>query len=311
MVNLFTENSKEFKFIAKLVDNSKIRLFKNQKMFFFERDKLILYVMVIVATMNILVIVLLPAIKGLTLYEQYVTQEVILIINIIESLVSFLIVAGALKKNDNMVQREKNLITDTTCQMGETIDLLRLEKHDFMNHLQIILMQISNNKNEEARKYILGLVEDVKNIGIVFDTGSNYIDAILNFKNRKCMDLEIELTANIDNLLESTKLDEAQLSSIFLNIIDNAIEELKKCDKEFKYIHVDTYIKDNKHIISIKNNGRKIKDTERIFDMGVSSKGANRGYGLYSIKQLLLDNDSNIYVKSDDEETEFRIEISA
>lgn len=41
----------------------------------------------------------------------------------------------------------------------------------------------------------------------------------------------------------------------------------------------------------------------------MSSKGSNRGYGLFSIKQLLLKNKCNIYVLSDEEETEFIIEI--
>ena len=277
-----------------------------------EKKKIIIYVLILVGIVNILIMIGLVVISNMNSYKLFSRYETLLILLVIFSVLcvtALIFIVLILDKNKDIVQLEKSLIANNLKQMEETIDLLRTQKHDYMNHLQVILMQISNNKNEDARRYILGLAEDVNNIGIVFNTGSNYIDAILNFKNRKCLDYHIQLTACIDSTLEKTNLDDTQLSSMFLNIIDNAIDELKKCKKEYKYIHVDTYIEDSKHIISIKNNGSKINDINRIFDMGVSSKGENRGYGLYSIKQTLLKNKSNIYVISDEEETEFIIEI--
>ncbi len=141
----------------------------------------------------------------------------------------------------------------------------------------------------------------------VFSTDNNYLDAILNLKNVKCIENDIELTATVSHNLKNLPLDEVQISSIFLNIIDNAIDELKKVDMEFKFIHIEIYEENNICNISIKNNGPIIDDVEKIFNKGFSTKGKNRGYGLYSIRQLLEKNNCEINVKSNYEETEFNI----
>ncbi|MGL4912700.1 MAG: sensor histidine kinase [Romboutsia sp.] len=273
------------------------------------KNKFIMYVLIFVGSANIFIISGLVAISKINNYRTYKDYEIGLITMVVISVISLIIVVLNLERSKDTVLIENNIMEANLKQMEETVDLLRIQRHDMMNHLQVILMQINNNNNENAKRYILALAENAKNTDIVFDTGNNYIDAILNFKNTKCTDSEIVLTACIDSLLEGTAFDDTQLSAIFLNIIDNAIDELKTSKEEYKYIHVDTFYQDNNHIISIKNNGSKINDPEKIFEIGVSSKGENRGYGLYAIKQLLLKHKSKIYVMSDDDETEFIIEI--
>lgn len=292
-------SNKNFKLLNKPVKKN-IKIHKN---------KLFMYILVMIGAVNIIIVSGIVVISKLNNYRTYESYEIALILIIMTSVISLIIMALNLDKSKDTALIEKNLMAINLQQMEETVDLLRIQKHDMMNHLQVILMQINNNHTENAKKYILGLAEEVNNVGMVFDTGNNYIDAILNFKNRKCTDFQIVLTACIDSLLEDTTLEDTQLSSVFLNIIDNAIDELKNTKQEYKYIHVDTFYDDDKHIISIKNNGPRIKDTDKIFEMGVSSKGESRGYGLYSIRQLLSKHKSKIYVVSDSEETEFIIEI--
>lgn len=277
-------------------------------------NKLMIKLLISLSIINILIVqtVAVEIISNLDVYKLYNRYNFIIIgvtIWIVFCIICLIITILILEKNTDSVQIENNLIRNNLNQMKETVDLLRIQRHDYMNHLQVILMQVSKGKNEDAKKYILGISNEVKNNISVFDTGSNYIDAILNFKSEKCSEYNIHLTACIDSLLEGTMLKDTQLGAIFLNIIDNAIDELNKNDKEYKYIHVDTYTEDNKHYISINNNGRKIDDTKKIFEMGFSSKGDNRGYGLYSIKQMLQGNKCNIEVCSDEETTEFIIEL--
>ncbi|MGL5314118.1 MAG: sensor histidine kinase, partial [Peptostreptococcaceae bacterium] len=286
-----------------------IKFTKNRKL---DKNKIIAYGLIILGSLNVIIMACIVVMANFNSYKIYNKYEVILMSTAICSVLcvtSLIIMVIVVDKNKDIVQIENNLMSNNIKQMTDTVDLLRTQKHDYMNHMQVILMQISNGKNEDARRYILGLAEEVKCNGSSFDTGNNYLDAILNFKNAKCSEVNIELTACIDSILENTAFEDTQLSSIFLNIIDNAIDELQKLNRLNKYIHVDTYIEDCNHIISIKNNGSKILDTNKIFEMGVSSKGNNRGYGLYSIKQMLLRNKSSIYVLSDEEETEFVIKI--
>ncbi|WP_270507662.1 sensor histidine kinase, partial [Paraclostridium sordellii] len=204
---------------------------------------------------------------------------------------------------------EINLIQNNLKQMEDTVDVLRLQRHDYMNHLQVILMQVTSGKNEDAKNYILGLSTDDTSGFNYFSTGNSCIDAVLNTKNRRALKYDIQLTSCIDSLLEEVELSDSELSAILLNIIDNAIDELKKSKDEYKYIHVDVYKEEDYHNISIKNNGRKIEDLNKIFELGYSSKGKNRGYGLYSIKRILESYNCTIEVYSDDIETEFNIKV--
>lgn len=274
-------------------------------------NKHIVYVLIFLSIVNLFIMSFMITIIT-TRNELYKKSELIVIFTMISSLLSVICVIIAilfLNKCKKIFQIENNLIMKNLDQMKETIDLLRVQKHDYMNHLQVILMQITNGNTEAAKKYILGMAECSKNSIAIFNTGNNYIDAILNLKNTKCQEYNIDLTACVDSLLEDTNLDDTQLSSILLNIIDNAIDELSKNNKSYKYIHLDTYKENNKHNISIKNNGRMIDDTQKIFKMGFSSKGNNRGYGLFYIKQLLESNNCSIEVYSDEYETEFNIQV--
>ena len=274
-------------------------------------NKHIVYVLIFLSIVNLFIMSFMITIIT-TRNELYKKSELIVIFTMISSLLSVICVIIAilfLNKCKKIFQIENNLIMKNLDQMKETIDLLRVQKHDYMNHLQVILMQITNGNTEAAKKYILGMAECSKNSVTVFNTGNNYIDAILNLKNTKCLEYNIDLTACVDSLLEDTNLDDTQLSSILLNIIDNAIDELSKNNKSYKYIHLDTYKENNKHNISIKNNGKMIDDTQKIFKMGFSSKGNNRGYGLFYIKQILESNNCSIEVYSDEYETEFNIQV--
>lgn len=245
-------------------------------------------------------------------YQDYLTHN--MLINIITSIAilcisTLIIVASILYKNKSMIEIEHNLMVKSMKQMEETVDLLRIQKHDYMNHLQVILMQIDKGTSSDVKNYILGISNEANSKISSFDTGNNYIDAILNFKHGKCADNGIELTACIDSMLEDTTLLDIHISAIILNIIDNAIDELKINKKDNKYIHVDTYIDNYLHHISIKNNGSKIENINKIFEKGYSSKGENRGYGLYSIKKILESNNCTIEVYSEDDETEFMIKL--
>lgn len=241
------------------------------------------------------------------------TNETILVIIItifcIISLTCSIISIITINKNKQLKKIENNLIIKNVKRMEETVNLLRTQKHDYMNHLQVILMQVSKGNSESARDYILSMSNNPGYNDTYYSTGNDYIDAALNIKKSRASKYNIELTACVDSLLEDIDLLESELNAIILNLLDNAIEELKDSNKKYKYIHLDIYKEDCYHNISVKNNGSKIEDTNKIFEMGYSSKGNNRGYGLYAIKKLLKLYNCNIEVYSDEEETEFTIQV--
>lgn len=64
---------------------------------------------------------------------------IILIIGLILTIINH-------NKQKILSKLENNLMQTNLNQMKETVDLLRIQKHDYMNHLQVILMQVTNGK---------------------------------------------------------------------------------------------------------------------------------------------------------------------
>lgn len=292
----------KYKKFIKKVDNSS-KMYINKQI-----ESMILYISALIMIIMGIVVLLVYNNKSLV----YSTERFLILFltfSFILILIGLILILINYNKRKVLDEVERNLIENNLKQMKDTVDVLRLQRHDYMNHLQVILLQISNGKNEDARNYILGISSDDSSGITYFSTGNSYIDAILNTKKRRALKYDIQLTACIDSLLEDIELSDSEISSILLNIIDNAIDELKKHNKDYKYIHIDVYKEEYYHNISIKNNGSIIKDKKKIFELGYSSKGINRGYGLYAIKKLLESYNCSIDVCSDDMETEFNIQV--
>lgn len=289
------------KFIKKVDNISKMYINK-------QIESMILYISALTMVIMGIVVLLVYNNKNLV----YSTERFLILFltfSFILILIGLILILINYNKRKVLDEVERNLTENNLKQMKDTVDILRLQRHDYMNHLQVILMQISNGKNEDAKNYILGISNNDSSGITYFSTGNSYIDAILNTKKRRALKYDIQLTACIDSLLEDIELSDSELSSILLNIIDNAIDELKKHNKDYKYIHVDVYKEEYYHNISIKNNGSIIKDKKKIFELGYSSKGINRGYGLYAIKKLLESYNCILDVYSDEMETEFNIQV--
>lgn len=271
-------------------------------------QQVLLYVSILIMAIIGILILFLYSVSNLH-FNTEIMVRVFVVLSLILILILLIFMTINYDKRKALNELEKSLMEKNLKQMEDSVDALRVQRHDYMNHLQIILMQVTSGKIEDARRYILSMADYDNNISIEFVTGNQCIDAILNTKKLRASKYNIDLTACIDSLLEDVELTDSEISSILLNIIDNAIDELKYSDKEYKYVHVDIYEDGNYYNICIKNNGSKIKDTIKIFEMAYSSKGEDRGYGLYSIKNLLESYKGYIDVESDDMETEFNIKV--
>ena len=77
-----------------------------------------------------------------------------------------------------------------------------------------------------------------------------------------------------------------ELITIVGNLIDNALEAVTNCEK--KQVEVEIQY-GNTLIITVQDTGKGIqeKEIEALFTKGYSTKGDNRGYGLYLVKESI------------------------
>ena len=85
------------------------------------------------------------------------------------------------------------------------------------------------------------------------------------------------------------------------NLLENAIEELSAGSPEIREITLGIYCDPGCNIITCEDTGRGIRPDliDRIYEKGVSSKGTNRGTGLFLIKQLVDSGNGEISIETE------------
>lgn len=189
------------------------------------------------------------------------------------------------------------------------IGKLRSQKHDYLKHLQVVYSLLNNGFNDDAKSYITNISNNFRSKNSRYGKVS-YLDAIASLKYEECLLKNISFDVYIQDFIDNLIIEPNEMSSVLLNIIDNAIDSLSNLNKDNKYIKLFVYEDEFQYVISIKNNGPKIYNTEDIFNEGFSTKdGENRGYGLYLVKNILDKYGYHIFASSDEFITEFTILI--
>lgn len=193
------------------------------------------------------------------LHESYVQHELEAVQNVLE----------------NQYQQYK--------QSRESIDLINIKYHDLKHQIQILRAE----ENSEKRNAFLDKMEDeIKQYELQNKTGNKVLDTVLTSKSMYCDKHEITLTCVADGSILDF-MDTMDISSIFGNALDNAIEsELKIPDKEKRLIHLTVARQKNFALIRVENyfegnleikNG-KIKTTKK--------NAQFHGYGIKSIRYV-------------------------
>lgn len=198
-------------------------------------------------------------------------------------------------KDELELKEKEKRIKELTLYLGtieELVEKYREFKHDYKN---IVLGMGVENINEN------NLLEKL-NKEVVGD--KNY-DAFLNLKNIDYIPLKSILSyyimlsikkgvevslITIGNIRECS-VSELEFSRIMGIILENAIEETQEIDNKRIEVYVEASEKYLNIAVANSFNGQRL-NLDEIYKRGYSSKGENRGLGLYNLKTLVDKNSS-------------------
>ena len=106
--------------------------------------------------------------------------------------------------------------------------------HDMKNHLLILE---SGQMSDEARQMAERLRNEISDYESYIQSGNRFLDIILGDKAQKAKDGQIDFSAFVD-FAEITFIDPLDISTIFGNGIDNALEACEKLPPEKRIVVV-------------------------------------------------------------------------
>jgi two-component system, LytTR family, sensor histidine kinase AgrC len=207
----------------------------------------------------------------------------------------------------NQVGIQDEMIKGTLAQVEELNNTLRSQRHDFMNHLQVVYSLIELNEYPEAQNYLDRVYLDIQKINRVLKTTNPAINALLQAKTIYCEKRGIRVDLKITSQLKELPILAWEMCRILGNLIDNAVDALKEMKGE-RILEIEIYEDLKCYGFRIKNNGPAIPQDllEKIFETNFTTKGSQgEGLGLAIVKELINNNQGEIKVASDEKMTVF------
>ncbi|MBN1624309.1 MAG: Spo0B domain-containing protein [Clostridia bacterium] len=174
-------------------------------------------------------------------------------------------------------------------------DKLREQRHDFLNHIQVVHSLIEMKNFEEASRYMEKVYDDIQLVGKVMKTRSPAVNALLQVKNNSCEKHGIDFKILSTTRLSSPAMEAWDICAILGNLIDNSIHAVSKTNNGKILVSMRESL-DN-YIFKVKDNGIGIPSeiAEKVFDMGFTTKGEfGQGIGLAVSKKKLVENGGDI-----------------
>ncbi|MCZ0703222.1 hypothetical protein J2T56_001488 [Natronobacillus azotifigens] len=178
----------------------------------------------------------------------------------------------------------------------KSIEMVNQKYHDLKHHIAVLKQDAMS---QETYNYLVKIEDDIKIYEAQNKTGNRVLDIVLMGKQLHCQDINVTLTVVADGkALEF--MEPIDISTLFGNILDNAIESVKKLDETDKrLIHLTVSRQNNFLRVSAEN----CYTGELTFNNGLPVTTKNdknfHGYGLKSIQETVKKYDGTMTIRTE------------
>lgn len=171
---------------------------------------------------------------------------------------------------------------------------LRTFKHDYFNIIASLQSYIDSENIEGLKSYFknsilpAGAKLDHKDVvlGSLSYIKIEEIKGLIYTKLFCAMQQDLQIEFDVKESIESMDMDILDLTRLLGILIDNAIEGAK--DSEEKRFYLGIAKREDGVLIVVQNSSKDNNiDLKKIYQLGVSTKGGNRGVGLYQVQKIM------------------------
>ena len=220
-----------------------------------------------------------------------------------------LIAEAVVSVRDGFIWRKTNqqneMLIDAMNRLDDLNLQLRKQRHDFLNHLQVVYSLVDMKENEEAVKYIETVYGQMHRLSAGMKTDIPAINALLQAKLAQAEEKGVKLTLDVTSQLSDLPINDWELCRVLGNLIDNGMDAM--AGMENAAMTVELYEDIKSYGFRVVNNGPMIPESvqARIFLTGFTTKSAGHGLGLSIVKEIMEDCGGSIAVTSDESATAF------
>ncbi len=203
------------------------------------------------------------------------------------------------------ISTQRQMLEEAYEQLENLNATLRAQRHDFMNHIQVVYSLTEFGDNASALDYMDKVYGDLQRVGRALKTASPAINALIAAKMADCEEKGIQFAADITSRWDGLPLPSWEMCRVLGNLIDNAVEALGPSGSRRLIVSLSENVRE--YVFSVENDGRKIPEEmrERIFEMGFSTKGVGRGMGLHTVRHIMREAGGDIRLDPDCAHTRF------
>ena len=149
-------------------------------------------------------------------------------------------------------------------------------RHDMVKHLRVLRQTVTD---EKAAAYLDELIGENEKIRPVVQSGNEMLDVILNSKLSAAADAGITVELAHTQAPDKLPLTDAELCSLIMNLLDNAVEAASAPGVKRRYIKLDMHIRNHFFVFVCENGATP--------DWINKETAPERGLGLKVIRQIV------------------------
>lgn len=188
---------------------------------------------------------------------------------------------------------------------------LREQKHDLMNHFQVVYGLMELGEYEEAGAYIRPVFKSIQKLNRALKTAQPAVNALLQAKMDTAEQKGIDFYLEVGTALSDLPMQPWDFCRVLANLLDNAMTALEAAEGE-KRLTVRMKEAASVYRVEVENNGPAIEPPvlPYIFQAGFTTKREDgHGQGLAIVSRLVKDAGGTVSVDSADGLTVFLVEL--
>ena len=233
--------------------------------------------------------------------------SLLFVVNIIAFYLYDSLAENYIKKSKLALLQKENELYSRQCEiMQSSTEDLQAFRHDMSNQLIILNHLLEEGKDEEARRQLDQLSHFIKGKVIYSTSGNTIIDGLVNYKLQSVASENIKVETEIV-VPEQLNIDIADLVTLLGNLLDNALEALKKVDREQRILTIKIMFSQERLIGRITNTycGEIYLRDDKILTS--KKEKQKHGYGLSNVEKIIKK--YNGYMEIDHANGEFRVDF--